>query len=464
LIGGVVLGGCGDFEPARASGPAPTTPAVAAAIADDDADATLRGYLARQGFTGRIAGTLESRLGRHIDHQLADIGRQLWFDPIHALNNDNTCAGCHSPTNGFGDTQPIAIGIDNNQIVGPARMGPRNQRRAPMMINTAFYPTLMWNSRFSATSGDPFDNRLGFLFPPPEAGTLSRLPHLLTAQAFIPPTERTEVAGFHFPGNNDAIRAEVVRRLNASDNYRRLFARSFASVKAGHPITFDDFARAIAEFEFTQVYADAPIDRYARGERSALTTSQKRGAVLFFGKGGCVSCHAVSGASNEMFSDFRQHVAGIPQIAPSVGNVTFDGPGANEDFGLEQVTGNSADRYAFRTSPLRNVGLQPAFMHDGAFVRLEDAVQFHLDAMAGAASYTTARLPADLRAPTGPSQPVLDRLDPALRKPVALTRDEFDALVDFLRGGLLDAGAEPQRLRRLIPATLPSGLPGLVFP
>jgi hypothetical protein len=35
-----------------------------------------------------------SRLGRHID-QLADIGRKLWFDPIHALINDDTCAGCH---------------------------------------------------------------------------------------------------------------------------------------------------------------------------------------------------------------------------------------------------------------------------------------------------------------------------------------------------------------------------------
>jgi len=119
----------------------------------------------------------------------------LWFDPIGGLNDDNTCGGCHSPTNGFGDTQSIAIGIDNNGIVGPGRTGPRNQRRSPMVINTAFYPTLMWNSRFRARSGDPFDNRAGLLFPAPEGLTLSYQPHLLTAQAFIPPTERVEVAG-----------------------------------------------------------------------------------------------------------------------------------------------------------------------------------------------------------------------------------------------------------------------------
>jgi len=438
-------------------------PAATASVASDDLDAALRAYLTSHGFTGHIASTLETRLGRRIDRQLADIGRQLWFDPIHALNGDNSCGGCHSPTNGFGDTQPISIGIDNNRSVGPGRTGPRNQRRAPMAINAAFYPTLMWNSRFFARSGDPFDNSQGFVFPAPEGTTLSRLPHLLTAQAFIPATERVEAAGFHFPGGNDDIRGEVLRRLNASANYRQMFSRVFPEVEAGGPLTFDHFARAIAEFELTLVFADAPIDRYARGVRNALTASEKRGAVLFFGRAGCVKCHAVAGQSNEMFSDFRQHVAGVPQIAPSFANMVFDGPGANEDFGLEQVTGSSADRYAFRTSPLRNVALQPAFMHNGAFVRLEDAIRYHLDAVAGAASYTNALLPSDLRGPTGPLEPVLDRLDPSLRTPVQLTEEEFQSLVEFVRDGLLDPAARPQLLRRLIPEKLPSGLAGLVF-
>jgi cytochrome c peroxidase len=458
-IASVALGGCSDVEPTRAVAPL----AAATSVRSDDLDATLRRYLTSHRFTGQIASTLETRLGRRIDRQLAEIGRQLWFDPIHGLNGDNTCAGCHSPTNGFGDTQPIAIGIDNNRVVGPDRRGPRNQRRTPMAINVAFYATLMWNSRFVAHSGDPFDNSRGFGFPDPEGTSLSRLPHLLTAQAFIPPTERVEAAGFRFPGGNDDIRNEVVRRLNASANYRRLFARVFPEIDAGGPITYDHFARAIAEFQFTLVFADAPIDRYARGVVNALTTSEKQGAVLFFGRAHCVKCHAVAGQSNEMFSDFRQHVAGIPQIAPSFGNVTFDGPGANEDFGLEQVTGNSADRYAFRTSPLRNVALQPAFMHNGAFVRLEDAIRYHLDATSGAATYSTTHLAGDLQGATGPAQPVLERLDPLLRMPSLLTEQELQSLVDFVRDGLLDPAARPQHLRRLIPERLPSGLTGLVF-
>jgi cytochrome c peroxidase len=156
-------------------------------------DVKLSRVLEEAGFTGEIESTLERRLGRPINPKLANLGRLLWFDTLHSLRHDNTCGGCHSPTNGFGDSQGMAIGVQNNNLVGPDRAGPRNQRRSPSVINTAFLTALMWNGRFSAPSGDPFDNSLGFRFPPPEDGR--RFPpgsrvfrHLLQAQAHIPPT------------------------------------------------------------------------------------------------------------------------------------------------------------------------------------------------------------------------------------------------------------------------------------
>ena len=428
-------------------------------------DKELQAVLREAGFTGRIESTLEQRLGRRLDLQLAELGRNLWFDPLTGLNNDNACAGCHSPTAGFGDTQSIAIGIDSNQLVGPHRIGPRNMRRAPMVINTVFFPRLMWNSRFAALSGDPFDNSAGFLFPLPEGSTLSGQLHLLTAQAFIPPTERNEMAGFEFMGDNDSIRAEVIQRLNATAAYRRLFAKSFPTVKAGAPITYEMFAQAIAEFEFTLTFANAPIDRFARGELDALTAPEKQGALLFFGAARCSVCHSVAGQSNELFSDFQEHVLGVPQITPSLTNATFDGPGFNEDFGLEQITGNPADRYKFRTSPLRNVALQPTFMHNGAFTRLEDAIRHHLDVVESALQYTptSQNLPADLSGPRGPMAPVLARLDPVLSTPVVLTESQFEQLLAFVRDGLLDPRATPDRLRHLVPQAVPSRRPVLVF-
>ena len=428
-------------------------------------DQQLSTVLDQHGFTGRIESTFEPRLGRKLDNQLVDLGRLLFFDTVSGLNNDNNCSGCHSPGNGFGDSQSIAIGIDNNGIVGPDRAGPRNQRRTPMVINTAFFPNLMWNSRFASLSHDPFDNSAGFQFPLPEGLTLSYQPHLLVAQAFIPPTERVEVAGFAFPGDNFDIRCEVLKRINNFPEYRKRFGKIFPSVQDNGPITFDMFGSAIAEFEFSLVFADAPIDQFARGQKNALTDVQKRGALLFFGKARCVECHKVSGGSNEMFSDFSQHVIGVPQIAPAVGNVPFDGPAQNEDFGLEQITGNSLDRYKFRTSPLRNVALQPAFFHNGAFTRLEDAIRHHLDVFASARQYNpgAAGVDPDLMAPMGPIEPVLRRVDPILVTPIQLTDDEFQQLVDFVRNGLLDRRATPEVLKKRIPESVPSGFPVLKF-
>jgi len=474
-------------------------PAHAAGDAAGDLDQLLSAMLKRAGFTGTIESSLPARLGRPVDSRLADLGRVLFFDSLPALHNDNSCAGCHAPATGLGDSQSIAIGIQSNQTVGRHRVGPRNQRRTPTVVNAAFYPNLMWNGRFSAPSANPFDNSQGFAFPLPEGVT--RFPpldpvvtHLLIAQAHLPPTELVEVAGFtgtrgtigpRFDAfddglggivplpdasgsRNEPIRQEVLARLNGNAPYRLRFGDLFPAVKAGAPIDFTMFGRAIAEFEFSVVRANAPIDRFARGDYTAMNAAEKRGALVFFGKGRCVSCHAVAGTSNEMFSDFRMHSIGVPQIAPrfgvGLGSVIFDGPGEDEDFGLEQITGDASDRYKFRTSPLRNVALQPAFFHNGAYTRLEDAVRHHLDVVASARGYDARRagVSKDLQQ-LGPIEPVLAFIDPVLARPIPVTPSEFEDLVRFVRDGLVDPRAGPRQLCALVPDALPSGRPPLKF-
>lgn len=483
-----LLAGCGGSE--RRVPPAPP-PAPQLSL-----DEQLTATLARHGFTGTAEQQLEKRLGRPLDFKMAGLGLLLFFDPVTSLHDDNSCAACHSPSHGYGDTQSIAIGIQNNLLVGPGRTGPRNRRRSPIILNTGFYPKLMWNGRFSAPSGDPFDNSLGFVFPEPEGSTLFRpndpvVKHLLVAQAFLPTTELVEQAGFtgirdgldprYFQFDdgkgdtcpsldaggfrNEPIRARVVQRLNALPGYVQQFGEVFDEVRAGSPIDYGMLARALAEYEFILKGANAPIDHFARGEHAAMSDQEKRGALLFFGKANCVACHAVSGKSNEMFSDFGMHNIGVPQIAPvfglGTGNVIFDGPDEDEDYGLAQVTGLARDRYRFRTSPLRNVALQPAFFHNGAFTKLEDAVRHHLDVQASLRSYdaTRAGVAPDLAKRMAPIAKVAASIDPLLRKPTRLTEQEFEDLVQFVRNGLLDPGSLPALACSHVPASLPSGMP-----
>ena len=272
-------------------------------------------------FTGsieqRFRKKIEKNLGRPIDPKLANLGRLLWFDKLQSLGRDNSCGGCHSPTNGMGDSQPIAIGVQNNNLVGAHRIGPRNQRRAPTVVNAALYPNMMWNSRLASVAGSPFDNSRGFslsVFSIPEdfntpapvrfsfaQNTLHGVTHLLQAQAHVPPTDLTELAGFKGscpngvpdqwlgprfcqfddgsgPGEplpppdasglrNEPIRHAMLAALNSSDAYRDLFRELFPETgpPLNRPIDFFMFGKAIAEFEFTLVYADAPLDRFARG-------------------------------------------------------------------------------------------------------------------------------------------------------------------------------------------------------
>ncbi|HEX6737600.1 MAG TPA: cytochrome c peroxidase, partial [Vicinamibacteria bacterium] len=387
---------------------------------------------------------------------------------------------------------PMAIGVQNNDVVGPNRRGPRTQRRSPAVANTIFYPALMWTPRFVALSGNPFNSPQGFKFPPPE-GIITGEPTLLAAQGSLPATELVEAAGFNgiteSPGpfterhfifddgrgevlpapdatgfHNFPIQAAVERRLNAIPEYLELFGAVFNRGRALPPggITISMRRRAVAEFQTTLTAANAPLDRFARGYSAAMTEGQKRGALVFFGKGKCVSCHAVAGNANEMFSDFKAHRIAGPQVFPvfgvGTGNVIFDGPDENEDFGFAQTEGDAALRYKFRTAPLRNLKAARAYFHNGAFGTLDAAIRHHLDVAASLRSYSASRnnLPPDLR--VGPFSAMLAAgVDPLLRTPIRLTNQEFTDLVAFVRDGLFDARVAD--FCRFIPDRVPSGMP-----
>jgi cytochrome c peroxidase len=501
-----------------AASPAPSAAPVAAAAAaapdgrvattdgaHPDAKVTLnnqlKAVLAANDFDGTSQSQVEARLGHPFNLQLQNLGRLLFFDPILSLHDDNACAGCHDPGAGFADTQPIAIGVESPaRVVGPSRIGPRNQRRSPTIINSIFYPALMWDGRFFAPSGDPFDNSQGFTFPPPE-GTTKFLPGdryvnvLAAAQAHMPSTELKEQAGFtgtrgmlgqqwdQFDDGlgqavpppdgsgyrNDPIRVAVEARLNASRLYRIRFRELFPEVAAGGPITFAMVGHAIGEWEATMARANAPLDRFARGALSAMTDDEKHGALLFFGKANCAACHAVAPQKNQMFSDFKAHNIGVPQIAPAfgvgLGDFIFDGPGANEDYGLENITHDPADRYKFRTAPLRNLAMQPRYFHNGAFNNLAAAIRHHLDVVTSARSYVPGQngVPMDLRKHRPPVDNVLANLDPLVQTPIVLTDQEFNQLYAFVHDALLDAKDTRGTNCGRVPVRIPSRMQMLTF-
>src|SRR5207249_8763981 len=100
----------------------------------------------------------------------------------------------------------------------------------------------------------------------------------------------------------------------------------------------------------------------------ALTTAEKRGALLFFGKAQCSSCHSGALLGGGSFAN-----AGVPQIGPGTGDA------APLDLGRGGLKDQSFYKFAFRVTPLRNVELTAPYMHDGAFPTLEAVVRHYND-------------------------------------------------------------------------------------
>jgi cytochrome c peroxidase len=146
---------------------------------------------------------------------------------------------------------------------------------------------------------------------------------------------------------------ELVRRLSESARYRS----AFLTVFGGAP-SLQTVSRAIAAFERTLVTPDAPFDRYAAGDKHALTDQQKRGLLLFIGKASCTQCHR-----GPNFSDDEFHRIGLV--------------GSTDDVGRFAVTKREQDRGAFKTPSLRNVALTAPYMHDGSVASLEAIVDFY---------------------------------------------------------------------------------------
>ena len=150
----------------------------------------------------------------------------------------------------------------------------------------------------------------------------------------------------------------------------------------------------------------------------------------------------------------------MPQVGPGFG----DGVGGHEDFGREGFTGDSADRYRFRTPSLRNVVLTAPWGHNGFFNSLEAVIRHHLNPLDSLNS-------ADPTQVVLPPRPDLDALDliafndstvtaaigAAIEIDLPQLSDQHVAdLLDFLEA-LTDFAAEDGR--RTVPTRVPSGLP-----
>lgn len=344
------------------------------------------------------------------------------------------------------------------RILGPNRnLHPRN---SPDLFNRGVpaFETMFWDNRVAGTSGSGFVSPAGAQLPP-----AAEFDSVLAVLAMFPVTARDEMRGlphdadiFNQPNelaeieDDDftAIWAGLMDRLLAIPEYQQLFAEAYPDVPT-EELEFQHAANALAAFiSVAFTFNDSSFDRYAEGDNDALGQSEKLGALLFLGDANCASCH-----SGNLFTDQQPHNLAIPQIGPGQKDE------APLDFGRFRESGNEADRFAFRTPPLRNVALTGPWMHNGAYTTLDAAVRHHLHPEQALRAYAVSQLRPNLRDSFQGDEVtftmLLDTLDPLVSTPIMLTEAEVDDLLAFL-----DALTDPAAvdLSHLAPTAVPSGL------
>jgi cytochrome c peroxidase len=395
-------------------------------------DWQLRAKLAEAGISPLDAGSRP-------DEAKINLGRLLFFDKVLSGNRDISCATCHHPFLGSGDGLSVSIGTGGLGLGTTRERGADRDfipRNAPEIFNRGVpeWTTMFWDGRVSGSPETGFDTPAKSLLP---AG----LDSVLAAQAMFPVTSPDEMRGF--PGDADvfgqpnelgpideqdlpAMWHGLMARLLTIPEYQALFQQAFPDVPADQ-LGFQHAANAIAAFEIEAfTLLDSPWDRYVAGDNAVLSEEAKRGALLFYGEADCVRCHA-----GNLFTDQQYHNIGVPQIGPGKGEE------APLDFGRGRETSDPADRFKFRTPPLRNVGITGPWMHDGAFVTLRGTIMHQFtypeDALR---DYDSSQLDDDLQETFQGDEAVvsaiMETVDEGMKTPRMLTDKEVDQLLAFL--------------------------------
>lgn len=231
-----------------------------------------------------------------------ELGKMLFFDTRLALAPDgkSSCSTCHLPEKAYATDLPTNVGTK----------GPRN---SPTILNAAYNKLQLWDGRA--------------------------------------PTLEAQALGLVKIGLSNS---RVITQLRG---YKEKFHKVFGTEE----ITAENIAKALAAFERTLITPDSPFDRYAGGDKSALSEAEKRGLLVFLIKGACVQCHR-----GPNFTDDAFHNIGVPPSGPE-----------DKDLGRFGITQKEEDKGRFKTPGLRNVALTSPYMHNGVFRTLEEVIEFY---------------------------------------------------------------------------------------
>lgn len=250
-------------------------------------------------------------LGISLDDRKVALGERLFPDTRLSSNNQMSCYGCHNLQAGGADRR-------NHLRNSQQDYGTTNTLT---VFNASFNYKIGWDGRFASILDhldDPVNN----------------------------------------PSALGSTWEEIVSRLEQVPEYKQVFRQIYHE-----GINVNNLKDALTVYQESLYTPNSRFDRFLRGNKAALTDTERAGYNLFKSYG-CVSCHQGMNIGGNLFQRFGV----MGDYFADRGNIT------QADMGRFNATQDQADRYVFRVPSLRNVAVTPPYFHDGSAQTLEQAI------------------------------------------------------------------------------------------
>ena len=354
-----------------------------------------------------------------------ELGRMLFFETGLALSPSQklgqgtySCASCHIPSAGFmpGRIQGIAdggIGFGQN---GEGRIKYPSYEdteldvqgvRPLSMLNVAFVTNSTWSGQFGsggvnegteeAWEGIREVNHLGY----------SGL-------------ESQNIEGL------DLHRMVVNKEVMDKFGYTNSFDAAFPDFPVEERYSKVTTSFALSAYLRTLLTNESPWQQYLKGDQAALTQKEKQGALLFFTKARCYTCH-----TGPALNSMRFYAVGVNDLCDVGGLATSAEDERN--LGRGGFTGRAEDMHKFKVPQLYNLKDSPFYFHGSSKETLEEVVNYFNEG-----EFENPRVPES-------------QMPPHFR-PLDLSADEVSDIVSFLENALRDPNLE-----RFVPAGVLSG-------
>ncbi len=257
-----------------------------------------------------------------ISPEKVKLGKQLFNDNILSDNNSRSCATCHVAEKAFTDGREKSMSLTDSPL----------QRNTPSLNYSAFQHGQFWDMRKDDLEGQ--------------------------SSAVI--TNKEEMHG---------DLSKIIAKINADPKYRT----AFATIYKGKNAEIWQLQNVLASYIRSLASFNSDFDKYMRGNKHALTESQKKGFNLYMGKAQCAICHFLplfNGTVPPNYTKTEQEVLGIAENSSN--------KSADKDPGRGKFHETVAFlQHSFKTPTLRNIGKTGPYMHNGGYKTLQEVMEFY---------------------------------------------------------------------------------------